>query len=405
MKIPEYIRAVTDSALQEAIEIFHSDPDSIYASELERRQLKYKDKPKTNKWKTNKQCSYELCDQKSIENSHSIQKSNSIALIEENGHVLSPKFNNDREVLEMVPKGINQASTFPGFCLHHENLFNEFEIKKDLTDQKHFVLQIYRSICRDLVDSQNNLNDLDREMKVYINFRDEKLNEMVIQKIGKDFMEFYQISNYNIKLEQGDRMEIAMKKAMVNLKKYVESLEKLKRAISNDVEKGRFQKIFCYPIEIGFEMPVAISGKGNFMIETKNKKKFVEMVYNVLPQKGKTYIVMCGHKKHTKFIRMYAKQFRHPLQFISLIERWMVHGSDNWYIKPSVWNLLDENRKKYIISSIQSISYGIGSEFKHSILDELRKEYLELAVKYEDNFDYGMIEFISKERNKFKLPE
>ena len=51
----------------------------------------------------------------------------------------------------MLSIGINEASTFPGYCLEHENLFSEFENIKDFKTGEHMGLQLYRTVCREIV--------------------------------------------------------------------------------------------------------------------------------------------------------------------------------------------------------------------------------------------------------------
>jgi len=43
-----------NQALDDAMESFRDDPDCIFSTEVERLQLKYRDRPKVNAWKKNK---------------------------------------------------------------------------------------------------------------------------------------------------------------------------------------------------------------------------------------------------------------------------------------------------------------------------------------------------------------
>ena len=42
--------------------------------------------------------------------------------------------------LQLVPMGLRQASTFPGFCEEHEAEFAAFETKREMTEEAHFGL-------------------------------------------------------------------------------------------------------------------------------------------------------------------------------------------------------------------------------------------------------------------------
>jgi len=70
-----------NQALDDAMESFRDDPDCIFSTEVERLQLKYRDRPKVNAWKKNKNCIYDNCTNKSILKSHTNQKSSSIKII------------------------------------------------------------------------------------------------------------------------------------------------------------------------------------------------------------------------------------------------------------------------------------------------------------------------------------
>src|SRR6266404_4798345 len=52
--------------------------------------------------------------------------------------------------IDMKRKGLAWASTFPGFCIHHEAIFFDYEQKKGIQTDQHVVLQIYRTVCREI---------------------------------------------------------------------------------------------------------------------------------------------------------------------------------------------------------------------------------------------------------------
>ncbi|MDZ4018433.1 SEC-C metal-binding domain-containing protein [Pseudomonas sichuanensis] len=96
----------------------------------------------------------------SIINAHTISKSGSLKAISEGGHVMGtkPSFaqlikSNGKLTLSKV--GINQASTFTGFCSYHDKeLFSPLEDSPiTLSDEQLFLLA-YRSLSRELYAKQ-----------------------------------------------------------------------------------------------------------------------------------------------------------------------------------------------------------------------------------------------------------
>jgi len=239
-----------NEAFDKAMEKFQNDPDVIYPTEKDRLKLKYSDQGKLKEWKKNKNCIYDKCPNKSIAKSHTIQKSTSIKLISEDSHVLTPKFNDKTGVVELISQGIGEASTFPGFCEDHEKLFEEFENKKDLSTEDHFVLQLYRTICREVVIAEHNHEVLSTNLKKYIQYRNEKIKEFFLVELGPEFIKQHNIKTKKVNLTRGDYRQTQVEKGLADLKDYLKSLKDLKNAITNDVNKKKFQQTMCKAIEI-----------------------------------------------------------------------------------------------------------------------------------------------------------
>ncbi|HPS30896.1 MAG TPA: hypothetical protein PLZ43_11615 [bacterium] len=389
-----------NKALDIAITKFQSDPDIIYLTEKDGLKLKYFDQDKLKKWKKNKLCIHSNCNRKSILKSHTIQKSTAIKSISEDGHVLTPNFNQRTGKLEMISIGINDASTFPGFCEEHEKLFEEFESQKDLICEDHFVLQIYRTVCREIVITEYMLKEMISASDRYVKYRDEKIKEIFISEIGSDFLIQNNIKNIELRLKNGDNREKLVKGRVSSLKKYLKLLKTLKNAIISDIKNKKFQKMDCIAIKIDVVFPVCIAGKSNFYIKPKRKIKNVDVIYNVLPYKDKTYIIICSLKKHALAMNLYMKQFGNPLGVIGLIERWMVYGSDHWFIKPSVWKNLDVDRQVEILKDIRDTSKNIGNDCKYSIFDDLRKAMINTMDENYHELSESLIKLLENERKK-----
>src|SRR5205823_2458669 len=59
------------------------------------------------------------------------------------------------------------ASTFPGFCEEHEQLFHEFEIAGSISSPRHIALQAFRTLCREITRKQQAIANLERLLDEY----------------------------------------------------------------------------------------------------------------------------------------------------------------------------------------------------------------------------------------------
>ena len=136
-------------AYDDAVTDFESNHAVIYSSEADRLRRSFSNKKQWAKlWSRPVRCMYEGCTERSIPRSHSIPMSASLKLIAEEGHVVTPRLAGNG--VEMGRIGIREASTFPGFCEHHESIFSEFESHKKMSSDRHYLLQTFRTLCREI---------------------------------------------------------------------------------------------------------------------------------------------------------------------------------------------------------------------------------------------------------------
>jgi len=396
----ELLKRIED-AIDKAMYDFKANENSIFDNEKEKLIFKYKSLAPLKRWKKKQTCIVRNCKNKSIERSHTIQKSGSIKNIAEDGHVLTPRFNIDIGEMEMFSIGINEASTFPGYCSEHERIFKDFENIKDFQTGEHIGLQLYRTVCREIVITENHIKTTNQLVKDYKIFRDKKINESIADNVGIETIKSEKINIKNLKFSNKDRRLQLAENNIKEEKKYLdEFLYKFHDAILNDLSKKKFQKIAYKSIIYDREIPVALAGCGNFRIKLKSKFKNIEVILNVLPLENKTYIFIATLKKFTKELDSYMSQFINPLEVVSMIENWMIHGSDHWFIKPSVWNKIDENKRQEILETILDYSYNIGNEFTISIFNELKMESIKLMEGNYDQLNNMLIDLLNKEKQK-----
>ncbi len=121
-KLPKEI----ELAIEKAIDEFVEDEEVILRDENETRKYKYKGIFSLKNWNKTQICIIKGCKNKSIAKSHTIQKSASIMAISENGHLLTPSFDDKIGKIILKPIGVNEASTFPSYCDQHEKHLQRF---------------------------------------------------------------------------------------------------------------------------------------------------------------------------------------------------------------------------------------------------------------------------------------
>jgi len=364
-----------NAAIDKALEDFQSNPDIIFENELERLKYKYGEPKELKNWKKKQKCIVDGCDKKSIEKSHTIQKSGSIKELAESDHILTPNFNIETGEMEMQSVGVKIASTFPGYCIEHESLFSEFENEKDYKTGEHMGLQLYRTVCREIVINEYQKKSLEDIQKRYIAFRDKMMFDAFILNLDEEILNTPNLELKDFKLKSKDGrlrlVENQIKSIDRNLKEF---LYPYRDAILNDLKKKKFQKIAYTAITFNQQIPVALAGKGNFYY-----KKNINIIMNILPRSDNTYIFFSTLKKHTEALKIYMRRFENPLLMMNAIESCMIHGSDHWFIKPSVWNRIDTEFQQEILNSIFDDKYDIADKFEMTIFNDLKQAYFDLA--------------------------
>lgn len=143
---------------------------------------------------------------KKIINAHTVSKSSSlIAIADDTNHVLGLKIdlpnlfkNKGRLAPERI--GVNQASTFKGFCSHHDKLlFSCIEDKPFIKEEEQCFALMYRSVAKELYAKEGSLfsSDLlkqgDKGRQLIDQFFIQKIasaNQLVVKTAVEELLEF-----------------------------------------------------------------------------------------------------------------------------------------------------------------------------------------------------------------------
>lgn len=383
-----------ETILEAVIDEFFEKQDSFIFNNLrEAKGFQYRSYREALKIRKKvKNCIFPGCSCPSIPKSHTIQKA-CLLNISESNHLLTPDTKEGKTIIASI--GINEASTFPGFCQSHEEIFKEFEKSKKFDSDKSYQLQIFRTICREIIVNEAQIDGLNKTKDNYIHYR----NFQVAKRFKEISGPFLSSSLKSISIECDNWRLIAIEKKINELYKHTKHLKKLYRKLNSDIKSKKISRFYIAPLELEWAIPIALAGMTGLTISHSNKNSEFFLFINVIPFENKTLIILGGESKYKNIILRHRESFSNPLESLNIIERWMAYGSDHWFIKPSIWEKIPIERQQIIIKEISKTDKCIFDPFPKSIFDDLRKKFISLA-KSEAVFYDEYRDFILNEERK-----
>lgn len=282
------------------------------------------------------------CSEKVIR-AHTIQKGSSLKRIAEDGHVLG--LSADLTVLErnggkigVKQVGIRQASTFSGFCCHHDNVtFVPVEDKPfTATDEQCFLLG-YRAMCRELYQKQTAL-----EAMKYMRTLDQ--GSSVEEQIG--------LQSFADRIERG---QSAGYRDLVDRKSDFDRI----------LLSGSFSEVFNYVIFTNdipdvlasFGVTVKFDFHGNKLQNLSDTDQLLDSLYvSIIAIETGGAIVLVWRDVHahacTKFVKSLAALADRDVP--DAIVRFVFEYSENTFFRPSWWTALDTHLQSALVDRITS---------------------------------------------------
>jgi len=366
---------IIEEALDEVMTKYETNNDYILERESDKKSFLYLFKglfPKKRK------CVIPECKNRSVRNSHTIQKAHSLKVIAESNHIYSPIFNKKTGKLEMTRSGINQASIFPGFCSKHERIFHTFENSKDVDSEEAVQLQIFRTISRELVVKKSELAQLLAMKDHYLKFREKKILELFYAAASEKISNMAFPESITIDFEDKNLAAIndEIEKVSSDISFFTSNFfEPLYRYIFFDGSSD--DPLYIYKIEASEKIPVTLAGRGAFHIEKDGIQHEIHAILNILPLVDGTAFYIAVELKNREFLNYYIAIFQQTgLPGLNLAETWVVRGSDHWFIQPSVWDELEDDRKEQVLKDVLDVGHHIAEIYNYSIFNSLRRKIL-----------------------------
>jgi len=289
---------------------------------------------------------------------HSIQRNRILNKISDNGHVLVFRLSDSVWGFELSETGNAIASTFSGFCNHHDTeIFSPIEnFNYSPNDQEQEFLYAYRA----LAISHNRKHS---EKLFYKNL----IKILAEKKHGSYGIPIRDQEDYNLhRKDYSTRLrfvEIALKQR-----------EKTKIAFNANLQNNRFDsvetEILIFPEEYYIASSSALfimrDFKGKIINNIYTPKEVNKPLFlSIFPQDGKTYVLMSFLKKERSFFSFTSDIANKNIGMQKdMISKLIVKYSDNFVISPAAWNKLPNDQQERInellMSSI-SISEDINS--------------------------------------------
>lgn len=280
---------------------------------------------------------------KRIINAHTVSKSGSLKEIaDESNHVLGLKIdlpnimkNGGRLVPEKI--GINQASTFKGFCsIHDKALFSCIEDRKFVGDDEQCLALMYRSVAKELYAKEGGFNTSE-----FVKAGDK----------GKQLFDQMFIQSFIADHQEG-------------VKAAITELSELKSQLDDQIVGKSYGNFSHLIIDSELPMPVAVSSivspttdfEGNLIQDLGDLSVAAEqLVFNSFSSDGKGYVVFSWSKNATKVLGFINSLLAiEPDKIFSALIRFFYGVAENTFTSPLWWDALSDEQKEKIEKLIMS---------------------------------------------------
>jgi len=356
-------------AFEVADDAARKDPYAVFGPDSNRKRGLFDSRTRRFKaWDRSGPCLYRGCQEQSIPRSHAVQRAQALDGIAEDQHVLTPAL--DREgALRLQRVGVRIASTFPGFCTRHELLFAEFEQAGAISTARHLALQMFRTLCREIARKRYSIEQGKQDLKNYRAARDAYYSSAIMTAAPG-------IAVGGTRAEGDEREDCA-----VDLLKSEEEVlrmleEDLYPEFTDYLETGSPEPS-ATAVRVPLHIPVSLSGFAVVNYLERDVPHRALCLVGVVPQGDETVLFIGTAKRHEALLELWTPRLDHGFGILNAVESWMLHGSDHWFLKPSIWAALPPERQAKILEAITATEGNIGFSSAFSIFDDLRRWLIE----------------------------
>jgi hypothetical protein len=278
---------------------------------------------------------------------HTISKSGSLKQIAENGHVMGTRTSlneliKTEGVLVTKKVGINDASTFTGFCSYHDKeLFAALEDRKITLSNEQLFLLAYRSTSRELYAKEEQLLGIDF-MKISDRGQPRQVQE-IIQKEAK-------------------RQEVGIKLAL-------DELNSIKNEMDTLLLSRRFDEMNHFVIELSDVPDILVSGSTQPEFDFSGARlqnlglrggKLSHLIYNAISYENKGCFVFSWLSMHNKICKRFIDSLTSlaPKDLSTALVKYCYTFCENTWASPVWWDNLDEGLQSELNRRVQLGMYS-----------------------------------------------
>ncbi|WP_430493547.1 hypothetical protein [Paenibacillus ottowii] len=294
------------------------------------------------KYLNNKQayCMYPGCNMHAI-SSHTISKKISLNQISENGILFSP------ESKRMYPEkkygigeiGINDASTFKGFCKIHDEIFFSVD-KNGIKSQKDVFLQVYR-VLNFIIFNENVINKMAPLFyeKLNTSLKNENIKK-IIERGKNTATEANEIRIKKLNKYSSNILNIINAGGLNSATFDEEAFLTLDITMDQDIQENSHNKnednLIIVHRKVNYHIPVAMATKVSFSLNTQGKED--ELFLICIPYENYSDLIIMFAKGKSLFAKNnhYLHYIYNDLNMLELIEKTMVNSED-WWMSPREW--------------------------------------------------------------------
>lgn len=389
------------------IDEYEANTSVIFRDENERKKYLYAAlDDATVAWKQSRKCMLPSCSHKSVPRSHAVPRGMLADKVGEAGHVLAPQLNRKSEgQLALRRLGLSEASTFPGFCRTHELLFESFENAKKVKTEDELLLQAYRTACRELFRTELWIGKVTEQTQTFKELRDRRLMERVLSRLHAAGLKEVKLGQLLI---EDDPIVSMWDRPLQGLRDLHDHLRAtLVPALESAVFSTDRSGLCIHATDLDVDLPVALSGAASFQKFGSGQGSAVHIVMGVLPHRSGTLTFTVGAAADKEELDLYEKRWmQNPLEYLSMVESWMINGTDQWYLRPSVWNSLSKQRQDLILDELSACSRSVREEADQAIFDDIRRTFLATFEEVHGTRTGGTqhLDYLERHRSKVGSP-
>lgn len=271
------------------------------------------------------------CDGKTSK-AHSIQENRVLKNLSSNSEVMCINFSKIglNRHLRLDRVGIGQASTFTGFCNHHDHIFIPIEEQDfDPNNKEQLYLFAYRAFALGYYERQSTYG-----------FKKEHLD--IMQEKGYDTKDFEkEVSYYKVHLEFLESLRIGMNKNLDN--------RRFDRICTN---------VIVWPQNYGLaatSMFFIYKDKEERVVNSSSERLF-PFFFSVIPQNDKTFVLMScltKDKARYEFIKEQIVQAEIAEQKM-LVSNLLAMYVENFFISPDRWKDIPVDTQNMFMETMES---------------------------------------------------